>query len=109
MLKSRLPQIAARLDNVIDRGLKDVADDIVADAKDRVPVDSGDLRDSIHAEPAEGGDGYTVLAGDADVFYGHLVEFGTTHTGARPFLVPAGEAQRANIKTRAAAHLRDLI
>lgn len=107
--KSRLPRIAAKLDDYVDAGVRDVADDIARDARGRVPVASGDLRDAIHVEDVEGVAGqYRVLAGDDDVFYGHLVEFGTSHTAPRPFLLPAAEGRRASIGVRVAARLRRL-
>jgi HK97 gp10 family phage protein len=105
-LKSRLPQIAARLDNIVDQGARDVAEAIVKDAQERVPVASGDLRDSIHAERTE--EGYAVLAGDSDTPYGHLVEFGTSNTPAHPFLIPAMEGKRASVKTLVAARWRSI-
>lgn len=69
---------------------------IAAGAKSRAPVDSGDLRDSIHVEHVDEGV-YAVVAGDSDVFYGHMVENGTVRTPAHPFLVPAAEAEKDNL------------
>lgn len=103
---SRIPTFARLLDDRVDRGAKGLADDIAEDAKTRAPVDTGRLRDAIHVEKQ--GDDYAVLAGDDDVFYGHLVEFGTTHSGARPFMLPAAEGKRASATARAAAWLRGL-
>ena len=50
----------------------------------------------------------SVIAGDSDVFYGHLVEFGTTHTPARPFLIPAAEANREEVVASVRAALKGL-
>lgn len=106
MLKSRLPQIARSLDEQITPALRIAAEAIEAGAKDRVPVASGDLRNAIHTEKID--DGYRVVAGDSDVFYGHLVEHGTTRTPPRPFLLPAAEAVRDNVDDLIRAALRDL-
>jgi HK97 gp10 family phage protein len=95
MLKSRLPQIAATLDPRVTAAMRAGAEAIEQEAKARVTVASGDLRDAIHTE-VDGDDVY-VMAGDDDVFYGHFVEFGTTRTPARPFLVPALEARRESV------------
>lgn len=96
MLRSRLDTIAASLDEEIDLAMRLAAEAIEAGAKSRVPVDSGDLRDSIHVVKQDEGS-YSVIAGDSKVFYGHLVESGTTKTPPRPFLIPAAEAERDNI------------
>jgi HK97 gp10 family phage protein len=89
MVRSRIPQITAELRPRLDAALRDGAEKIAAAAKQRVPVQSGALRTAIHTETDA--DGVYVIAGDNDAFYGHMVEFGTTHTPARPFLIPALE------------------
>lgn len=106
MLKSRLPQIAVEIDIIIGEAVERGAETVKADARQRVPVQSGKLRDAIHVEPED--DGTYVVAGDEDVWYGHLVEHGTSHTAPRPFLVPALEENRDGIVTRARSALRRL-
>ena len=107
MLKSRLPQITAALAGKVDIAVRAGAERIAADAKTRVPVNSGKLRDAIHVERDAPGR-YAVIAGDNTAFYGHLVEFGTSKTAAHPFLIPAAEAQRQVSVTSAAQALRHL-
>lgn len=107
-LFSRLPVIAASLEKQIDQVLQTGAERIVSDAQARVPVDSGRLRDAIHTEPADDDNGHLVIAGNDDVFYGHLVEHGGAHTPPRPFLVPAGEAARQQIVADVSNALRGL-
>ena len=96
MLKSRLPEIATGLQAKVDAALAVGANRVAAEARDRVPVNSGALRDAIRVEHDGPGE-YTVLAGDNDAFYGHLVEFGTSLTPARPFLIPAVESRRGDV------------
>jgi HK97 gp10 family phage protein len=91
-MTSRLPQIVAELPVAVRAALVASAQKIAQDAKDRVPVKSGRLRDGIHVEIGE--EGVLVVAGDRDVFYGHMVEHGTTHSPPHPFLVPALEQNR---------------
>ena len=72
------------------------ADSVERDAKSRVPVATGKLRDAIHMDD-EQDEGTYVIGGDTEAWYGHLVEYGTVRTSPRPFLVPALEENRAEI------------
>jgi HK97 gp10 family phage protein len=103
---NRFPQIIATLDPRVDVAVRLGAQAVEADARSRVPVDSGSLRDAIHTEKGEGG--HLVVAGDSNVFYGHLVELGTSRVPPRPFLIPALEARRDEIVGLVAAALRKL-
>lgn len=106
MLKSRLPLIAAELKARIEASIQTGAMLVEQKAKARVPVDDGDLRDAIHVD--KGGGGFYVVAGNEQVFYGHLVERGTTHSAPQPFLVPALEESRGDIVALASAALKGL-
>lgn len=104
--QTRLPAIAAALPARVRGPMRAGADRVERAAKSRVVVDSGALRDAIHVEDIEGG--YAVLAGDDDVFYGHLVEHGTSQTAPRPFLIPALEESSAFIVDEVAAALEGM-
>lgn len=106
---SRIDQIARQLDDRIQEGVKELAEEIVADAKDRVPVASGALKNAIHTEPADDGDGVLIVAGDRHAFYGHIVEHGGANHPARPFLTPAAEGKRASFAVRVIAKIRSLL
>jgi HK97 gp10 family phage protein len=99
---NRFPQIILELDPRVETALDLGRHAIALDAQSRVHVDSGDLRDSIHV------DGDHVVAGNQTAFYGALEEFGTTHSPAHPFLVPAAEAKREEIVGLVTAALRGL-
>lgn len=107
MLRSRLTKIARSLDEELDLPMRLVAEAIEAGAKGRAPVNTGALRDAIHVEK-RGEGSYSVVAGDSDVFYGHLVEHGTTKAPAHPFLIPAAEAERNHIPEIVRHSLEDL-
>lgn len=72
---------------------------VAEDARRLVPVESGDLRDTIRVSAEYSGEGYTdgrmvvvgpLAAGDArHVFYAHFLEFGTITMRAQPFMGPA--------------------
>jgi HK97 gp10 family phage protein len=86
---NRIPALLAAVEANSRAAVKATADKIRDDAKARVPVDTGFLRDSIVSE--------SVTAGkEAEVWvwadYGIHVEFGTYKMAARPFLTPAVEA-----------------
>lgn len=104
MLTSRIPQITREMLPAVEAALKVGAGQIAAAARDRVPVATGALRDAIHVE--RDGIGFEIRAGNADVFYGHIVEHGSTHTAPHPFLVPALEASRAEVVADVHAALR---
>lgn len=94
-LKSRLNGIAASLQPRVSAAVKAGAG-IVAEGAQINLVAGGHIRNdelgpAIHVErtgPAE----YSVVAGnDEDVFYGHMVENGTSQSPPYPFLVPSLE------------------
>jgi HK97 gp10 family phage protein len=70
--------------------LKKVADLVLKDAKDRVPVKTGRLRDSLIAEVS----GNEAQVGSRDVDYAEDVELGTAHQHPEPYLKPALYKQR---------------
>ena len=107
-LRSRLPGIVAELQPKVSAAVKKTAEAIAEEARQRVPVDEGDLRDAIHVQRT-GPAAYAVVAGNGgDVFYGHMVEMGTTHSAPQPFLLPAAEAHLDDAVARVEAALRSL-
>ena len=104
-----LPQQTRRdLREALDKG----ADELVALQKNLVPIDSGDLRDSIRKEAGNhdlqvrvvaGGETTTkpVREGQEQSFdYALGVEFGTSDAEAQPFFFPAYRALRRRIRSR---------
>ena len=83
--------------------LKQGADLIVQDAKSRVPVKTGKLRDSIHAIEKEGG-AVQELTADAKnasgIPYGKIVEYSPKIN--RPFLKPAIDANARAVNQKIA-------
>jgi HK97 gp10 family phage protein len=107
MLRSRIPKITAEMLPAIEAALEIGAGQIATAAKSRVPVDTGRLRDAIHVE--RDGLEFEVRAGSTEVFYGHIVEHGSTHTAPHPFLIPALEASRAAVVADVHAALKRII
>lgn len=101
-------QTVEALRDMGDRALQAARDELAAcartvveEAKARCPVDTGQLRDSIRAEKKRGGNAYNISADAADengFLYGPVVEFSPKIN--RPFLYPAMEAHRDEVKQR---------
>lgn len=107
MYKSRLPMIAAELEAKLTAAVQAGAEVVEQAAKDRVPVNTGRLRDAIHVEHTGPGEA-TVVAGDTEAFYGHIVEHGGRYMPAHPFLIPAAEESRAEVVAAVTAALKSL-
>lgn len=105
-LKSRIPLIIGELDDKLLEAVQELAQRISEGAQDRVPVATGRLRSAIHVETD--GERVAVVAGDSETFYGHIVENGGVNHAPHPFLVPAFEAERENLRDVVGEKLRDL-
>lgn len=72
------------------------------------PVDTGDLKASISARSQAAADGAegAVMAGAAHAVY---VELGTSRMAARPFLLPACQAERGALLAAVARAVRGVI
>lgn len=111
---SRLPRIAAELAPVVDAALRHGADLIANDAEVRLQPHklSGELEREVHVDDRKRA-GIYVMAGDPKdpsfAFYGSMLEFGTSHAAAHPFLVPALEAHRGDVISLAAAAIQGLL
>ena len=106
----------------MEAAMLESADAIVAGAKLRVPVDEGDVRDSIrHHGVKEGKRGalyIAITAGDRSTEddskgrtyqVARLLEFGTVKMPAQPYLLPAYRANRKRAKARMRRAARDAI
>lgn len=119
---NKLPELQGELRRQASAAVRKAAHDIEAHAKDVVPVDTGNLKNSIQASME--GELTAVVAVGAE--YGVYVEFGTGARGAasnierpegiryssdwagmpaQPYLTPAAEAVRPSFE----AAMRDLL
>ena len=113
-----LKQLGEAATTAAKTALKECAQIVVQEAKNRCPVYEGSdhrvvkgaLRDSIHAEKRKGGAEYAVIA-DAQaqdgLFYGKVVEFSPKIN--KPFLYPALDAKRSEVQKKIAAAVREAI
>ena len=85
----RFPEIAATMPERTSQVVRKAAFDIEGQAKNRVPVDTGALKNSISTEFEDGG-----LTGiiAPHMEYATFVEFGTKRMSAQPYMLPAAEA-----------------
>ena len=96
LLKKLGPVVASKIG---DQALRAGAKVIVAEAKRLVPVRTGKLRDSIaikvESKRKFGVPARLVLIGfeRPTSFRAHFVEFGTSHSAAKPFMRPAMDAK----------------
>ena len=110
-LMLELAEIASHIDPKVVEGLDEVADKIVKDARESCPVDTGALRRSIRKDKrlvslypftytvgvTAGGYVKNPKTG-REVDYAAYVEFGTSRTPAQPFMGPALEKNRGEIR-----------
>lgn len=92
-----LREIGEHVVDAAKAALKNGADKVVADAKNRCPVRTGKLRDSIKAVPNRDGSVYEIEANAQNngIYYGAIVEFSPRIN--KPFLYPALEQNRQAI------------
>lgn len=88
-----LDKFAEHLGVNVDRALAAIAHQVEGSAKDKAPVDTGALKNSIHVEKKSDNE-YWVADG---VEYGIFQELGTSKMSAQPFLVPAVEQARKDV------------
>ena len=103
-----LKQIGEKVSKTTKEALKECAEMLTNEAKTRCPVDSGRLRDSIHAEKRKGGTKYQIVADakdDQGRFYGRVVEYSPKIN--RPFMYPAMDALKEQIKEKLINAVRD--
>lgn len=92
------------LDEAKEDILKDAGNFVTGEAKKIVPVDTGNLRSSLDNK-MKGND--TVQIG-TDVEYSTDVEFGTSKQRAQPYLLPAYEMNKEEIKNMMRKHVARL-
>jgi HK97 gp10 family phage protein len=85
----RFPEIAAAMPEKASAVVRKAAFDIEGQAKNRAPVDTGALKNSISTEFED--NGLTGIVAPT-VEYGIYVEFGTKRMSAQPYMIPAAEA-----------------
>ena len=104
-----LREIGTHVADAAKRALRNGAYAVAADAKSRAPVKTGKLRDSIKVTGNSNGAKYKISADAANngYRYGKIVEFRPGHE--RPFLYPALDAKRQQIRNDIADAIRNAV
>lgn len=97
---------------VIRAGSQAAAQVFYNEAKNRVPVKSGTLKNSIYQVFSEDNSDktkatYHVSWNRSKAPHGHLIEFGTSRAPAHPFLKPAYEAVKKDAYDAAIAKMKE--
>lgn len=87
---NRFPAVMAALPMKVEQAVAKVATDMSADAIQRAPIDTGNLRGSGYARPA----GQFTWEVGFTAGYSLFVELGTSRMRAQPYLIPAWVAGR---------------
>lgn len=114
-LRKRIANIPVAVRTAVRPVLVAAADDLAGDMQRLAPEDTGALKASIHVTPpgavtppySQPGGSRTagelealVTAGNSDVRYAHLVEFGTAEATAQPYFWPAVRLDRKRLTSR---------
>lgn len=110
----RLKAIPFEVKRAVQAAIDQNGAELVAAMKRAAPEDEGDLIASIHYRKRDfvsqqdqlGG---VVVAGDDEVFYARMVEFGTPLQVAQPFFHPIYRAYRRRMKNRRSRAARKAI
>ena len=82
---SKLEALSRSAPERVDQAIAKIADDTLAQAQVRCPVDTGNLKNSLHVEPPKRLGERRVSDGTE---YGVYVELGTSRMSAQPFMLP---------------------
>ncbi len=112
---NKLQQIGTNISRLENKALKNAAEPVLEDAKATNAFNdrSGRLRKGLKISNVKNKEGtkYILVGVDksdnSKIFYGKLLEFGTSKMSARPFLQPAYEKNKDNIQKTIAETLKE--
>ncbi|NFL36786.1 HK97-gp10 family putative phage morphogenesis protein [Clostridium botulinum] len=112
-LLNKLQSIGANVGKLENKALKNAAEPVLQDAKANVPIKTGKLKKGLKITNVKRKEGskYILVGVDrgdnSEIFYGKFIEFGTSKMSAKPFLQPAYEKNKDNIKRTIAETLKE--
>jgi len=111
-LDAALKRLGDRATGLLLReAVEKAAEPIVEAAKEKAPKRSGALAEGIHGEVTTSKQGQAILdiSYNKKQYYGGMVERGTKHQAAQPFLRPAIEEQAEEAENELARYLWDML
>lgn len=105
-LLKKLPEKTA--EKVVNAALRSAANVIKKAAQDKAPVRTGALKKSLAVEldkSTKTGTTARIGAKRKIAWYAHIVEFGSSHSAARPFLRPAFDETQGKVMQKLAKQL----
>lgn len=110
---NKLQSIGSNVGKLENKALRNAADPVLQDAKGSAPVRTGKLKKGLKITRVKKKEGVKyILVGvdrgdNSEIFYGKFIEFGTSKMTARPFLGPAYQKNKDNIKRTIAETLKE--
>jgi HK97 gp10 family phage protein len=105
-LRGRLEELGPTIIAAAKKAVRESAEEIKAEAKKNVAVDTGNLRDSVDIKYEDDGLRAEVGWRDRDDWYASLHEHGTRRIPANPVLGPATERERPKLPQRLTEEIR---
>lgn len=105
-LQKRADRLVKEVRDAGEAAVTEEAEEVRDEMVRNVPVDQGDLRDSIRADVDTRTFTAEIGPRGRDQYYGYFQEFGTKNMRAKPFAGPAGEVARRSFPGRLKRHLR---
>lgn len=110
---NKLQQIGSNVGRLENKALKNAAEPVLEDAKTNVSVRTGKLKKGLKITNVKKKENIKyILVGvdrgdNSEIFYGKFIEFGTSKRAAHPFLQPAYEKNKDDIKRIIAETLKE--
>jgi HK97 gp10 family phage protein len=100
-LRAKARALRAKVAGSVTPAVQQAAELIMQTQRRYVPVDDGDLRDSIHQEPdlkSENATRVLIIAGGKPAPHARIIEFGSRRQPAQPFFFPGYRVERKRAK-----------
>ncbi|MFH9134439.1 HK97-gp10 family putative phage morphogenesis protein [Streptomyces sp. NPDC017524] len=108
-LRGQLAALVPELEEAAKRATKDSAEAVRDDARGKVRVDTGNLRDKLDIHYSDEGKTADVGWKDREDWYASVHEHGTRRIPANPALGPALEAERTKFEERLRTEVRRVL
>ncbi len=110
-LKRKLRKLGQRAFTELEEIVEDASEILVAEMQSRAPVNTGNMREGLHAAKSFSKAGVVAfdVGPDKDGFYAKFAEFGTRFQAKKPFMRPAADAVENEVTNALATGLRKVL